>query len=661
MTLNFKKKQNLINERKIINNIKALALDMIDNAKSGHPGITLGMTSTLYTLYAKHLKFDNKNPSWLNRDRLVLSAGHVVPVVYSILFLADFDLKIEDLKRLRRLGSITPGHPEIGITPGIDCTTGPLGQGVASAVGLAIGERYLNNFYKKNNLFDYYTYLLCSDGDLMEGLSYEAFSLASTLKLNKLIAIYDSNQITLDGRASQSFTEDVERRFQALNFHIIHVKDGENLNSLDRAINKAKSHQDYPTIIIVHTTIGKDSVKEGTNLVHGSPLDQEDLVSIKEKFAVHNVPFAVSEDAVKDFREMINNRLENVYHNWYKKYEHLDENIKTDIDKIHNRELVFDLINLTYELPEDLKESTREASGFILNQVSKEFPLLIGGSADLSTSTKTYLKEEKDFSSYNYSGRNIWFGVREHAMGGVMNGIALAGLRPFGSTFLAFADYLKPALRMSCLMNLPVIYIFSHDSVTVGEDGPTHQPVEQLVSLRSTPNLTVFRPADLNETIGSYKKLLMMNTPTALILGRNRVKIQKLTSSIEVEKGAYIVKKEEKEDFTTIITCGEELEYVLEAVDNLLSKGYGIRVVSMPSIELFNKQSLTYREKILPIEKKIIAIELGSSYSWHQFTKPENIIGIDQFGFSGKKDEILEKFGFDSKSLEEKIEKIINI
>lgn len=658
MTLGFKNKKNVLNEKKIINNLKALALDMINNAKSGHPGISIDMASTIYTLYAKHLKYDTKNPDWINRDRLLLSAGHVAPLVYATLFMVGFDITLEDLKALRRLGSITPGHPEINVTPGIDVSTGPLGQGVANAVGVAIGERFLNARYKKNNLIDYYTYVLCGDGDLMEGVSYEALSLASTLKLNKLIVIYDSNNITLDGRKSQSFTENIEKRFEALNFNIIHVKDGDNIDSLDKAIIRAKSSKEYPSIIIVNTIIGKGSILENTNLVHGTPLEEEDLANLKESLGVHNVPFTISDDAVNDFRLQVQNRLENVYHHWHKKYERLDDETRVEVDKIINNDLTFDLLNLTYDLPDDLKESTREASGFILNQISKSFPLLIGGSADLSSSTKTYLNDEKDFTSANYSGRNIWFGVREHAMGSILNGMALAGVRPFGSTFLAFSDYLKPALRMSALMNLPVIYIFTHDSVTVGEDGPAHQPVEQLVTLRSTPNLTVFRPADLNEVIGSYKVLMMMTTPVALILGRNRVKIQKLTSAMDVSRGGYILKQEEKEDFVTLITCGEELENVLEATDNLISKGYGIRVVSMPSIELFKKQSLAYQEKIIPKDKLVIAIELGSSYSWYQFTK--HVISVDQFGYSGKKNEILEKFGFDSKTLEERIERIIN-
>lgn len=649
------------NEQKIIDNLRALSIDMIHEANSGHPGIALDAAPILYTLYGKHLNINPSDPNWVNRDRFIMSSGHGSSLLYATLYMAGYDLTLEDLKDFRKINSKTPGHPEYKTTPGIDMSTGPLGQGIATSVGMAIGETYLREYYKKQNLniFDYYTYVLCSDGDLMEGVSFEAIALAGTLKLNKLIVLYDSNKICLDGKTSDSTNMDVCEYFHSLNWNTT-VVDGEDLNAIDNAITKAKQSS-QPNLIVINTTIGKHSTMAGTNKIHGATLNTEEITHIKNNLGMRDIPFTVSNDALEEFRNMITSRVENNYKKWNEDYEKLPEEIKLKLDKIKNNDLSLDDTSIDYEINEEKEENLRESSSKVLNYLSKNNPLFIGGSADLSSTILTKLNEYKDYTSDNCLGRNINYGVREHAMGAIMNGLSLSGIRNFSSTFLTFSDYMKPAIRLACQMDLANIYIFSHDSISVGKDGPTHQPTEQLISLRATPNLEVFRPSDANEIIGTYKVITeKKNGPSAIILGRNTTILKENTSINDVKKGAYIVKKENKNLSAIIISNGEELDLALEVANSLEEKGYDIRVVSMPSIELFKKQEKTYQDEILPFGIKVFVIEASSSYSWHEFVYNDKyLITVDEFGKSGLKEDVLNEFGFTKEQITEKIENLL--
>lgn len=636
---------------KIVSQIRSLGLDMIQNAKSGHPGITLGAAPILYTLYSKHLKINPKDPSWINRDRFVMSAGHGSALLYSTLYLAGYNIELDDLKNFRKIDSITPGHPEYGVTPGVDASTGPLGQGVGMAVGMAIAEEYLRKTLKDNNepIVSYNTYCLVGDGDLMEGINYEALSLAGTLKLNKLIILYDNNNNSLDGNISITFTEDVSKRMEAFGFNVIEVNDGEDLLAIDHAIEKAKESE-KPTFISIKTTIGKYSKLEGTNLVHGKILDEDDVLEIKKKLNVREIPFTVSSEIVEYFQNEISTRIEKEY-NQFKENLEKSEN-KNIINRLINKEYSLSLKNLDISIDEISDKSLRNLSSKIINSV--DAPLLIGGSCDLFTSCKTYQKDKGDFSHKLREGKNLWFGVREHGSGAIINGLALSGLRAYTSTFLSFSDYMKPAIRMSALMNLPVIYIFTHDSVTVGEDGPTHQPIEQLDMLRLIPNVEVYRPADMNEVIGTYKTILSKNEGVSVIvLSRNEVEQLTTTSINEVAKGAYIVSREESTLQGILISSGEDLQTAMELKRRLLTKGIETRVVSMTSIERFTKMDKEYQEEILPTNVKKVAIEASTGLSYLPFVENKNrLINIEKFGYSGSKEEVLKKLEFDIDSIE---------
>lgn len=638
---------------KVVNNMRALGIDMIENANSGHPGIVLGAAPILYTLYAKHLKFNPEDEKWVNRDRFVLSAGHGSALLYANLYMAGFDLTIDDLKEFRKIDSKTPGHPEVFVTPGVDCSTGPLGQGIANAVGMAIGERYLNKLYAKEKCIDFYTYCLCGDGDLMEGISYEATSLAGKLELNKLILLYDCNKVCLDGYTKDTFIDDIKKRFESINFYVEESDD--DVSNIDQAITRCKEQKTRPSIVIVNTTIGKYSKNEGTNKVHGSVLDKEDVKQINEKMGIINAPFSVSEEAVSYFREQIESRNKPLYKEYLNKVKKLDEEINKELEQLKNLTTEVLFKNFSFDLAEDKQEATRTSSGKVLNALASTSKFLLGGSADLSSSNKTYLSEFEKFSSKNRDGKNIFYGVREHAMGAISNGLALVGLKPFASTFLVFSDYLKPAIRMSAMMNLPVTYVFTHDSLTVGEDGKTHQPVEQLVGLRAIPNLEVFRPADANEVLGTYKTIF--NGPTAVILSRNKTPILEQTSINDVKHGAYILEEEVGELQGIILASGEEVSLALEVVEYFKNKNIGVRLVSMPSQERFEKSTEKYKEKILPKGKKIFVIERSSSYSWYKYTSDKDaLFTVDAFGYSGSKEEIDKKTHFTKEEIIEKIE-----
>ena len=648
-----------INEQKIIDQIRCLGIDMIHEANSGHPGIVLGAAPILYTLYAHQLHIDPTAPDYFNRDRFVMSAGHGSALLYATLYMAGYPITLEDLKSFRQIDSITPGHPEYGVTPGVDCTTGPLGQGIATAVGMAMAEASLRTRYP--NLISHYTYVLCGDGDLMEGISYEACSLAGTLKLNKLIVLYDSNNICLDGPTSYTFNENVAMRFISQGWNVITVEDGNSYELINKAIEEAKTSTEKPTLIEVKTTIGKYSMLEGTNKVHGSPLSDEDIEKIKEKCGIRNIPFAISQNLLEEFQYILKSRGEGFNNLFLEQLSKESESVQKEISYFMNPDKKIEIKELFYDAPESKIESTRETSSKILNAIVQDNPYMLGGSADLFGANKTFIKDGGTFQRENYLGKNIYFGVREHAMAAITNGLALCGFRPYASTFLSFSDYLKPSLRLSCMMNLSNIYIFSHDSISVGEDGPTHQPVEQLLMLRSLPNLDVFRPADANEVIGSYKTILSnINSPAAITLSRNKLPILENTKANLVEKGGYIVLDTMKKPDGIVVSYGEELHEVLFAAKNLLTKGINVRVVSMPNLERFLKQDSEYIDSVLPVEIKKMAVVADVDYAWNKIIfNSKNIISLDTFGTSASKEDIYHRYGIDAKSLEEKIENLL--
>ena len=645
-------------EEKIIGEIKSLGLDMIEEAGSGHPGIVLGAAPILYTLYLNHLRFDASNPNFYNRDRFIMSAGHGSSLLYSILYFAGYDLSLDDLKAFRRLNSKTPGHPEYKKTPGVEMTTGPLGQGFATAVGYAIAEKHTEALInKKEKVIDYNIYCLCGDGDLMEGVSYEAASLAGSLKLDNLIVLYDSNKITMDGKIDNVFDEDITKRFESMNWTVLTTSDEP--QDIDDAIIKAKE-ADKPTIIQVATTIGKDSSLADSNKSHSGCFDKEEISKIKITLGVRDIPFTISNEAVEEFRSYIKERNKDLVTNFDEIKEMLDEEEMSILNKLINPDKSIKLTTLDYTKPDDNEELLRISANKVLNSYSLISPLIIGGNADTSSSTKIYLNELTPFTKDNYIGRNITFGVREHAMASIANGLALAGYRPFVSTFLSFSDYLKPALRLTALMDLPVTYIFTHDSISIGQDGPTHQPVEQLVSLRAIPNMEVFRPADSNEVIGSFKTIYENNSPSSLIIGRGSIKILESTSISATSKGGYIVHNEERKLDGVIIATGEEVTLALEVMQLLKEKGYDLRVVSMPSIERYNNLTKEEKEELLPLGVKKFVIEKGSSYSWYSFVyKDSYLFTLDKFGASGKTEEVNSFYGFTKEEISLKIEALL--
>lgn len=632
-----------------INNVKSLAIDMIDEAQSGHPGAALSTATILYTLYANHMHVNPKDTLWINRDRFVLSAGHASASLYVILYMAGF-LTLKDLKEFRCINSTTPGHPEYKITPGVDMTTGPLGQGFAAAVGMAIAEKHLKQ--KFDGLIDYYTYALVSDGDLMEGISYEAASLAGHLKLDNLIVLYDSNDVSLDGKLDLAFSEDVCQRFDAAGWYTCIVKN--NTHEINRAILRAKK-SGLPSFIEVKTTIGEGSILEGTSAVHGKPLTKEDIIQLKQKLGMPNEKFFVDEEALLTFKDQIMTRLKEKYIKWQDDYNNYLLNLKNkeEVNDFYNK-----IIRVQNNYVEKDAETTIDSNEKILNCLANKTDLLFGGSCDLASSTKTYIKDKEIFSKENYAGSNIFFGVREHAMGGILNGLALSGFLPFGSTFLAFADYLKPAIRISALENLPVTYIFTHDSVNGGKDGPTHQPFDQIPMLRSIPNLTVYRPADFDEVLGAWNAILAYQKPSALILSKQITKNIN-TSYSNVINGAYVVYDESDKFDAVLVATGSEVATCINIAKSLRGQ-YNLRVVSMPSVELFLKKPKKYQYEIIPPYAKTIFVEASNQMGLRQFVKHDKyLITINSFGCSGAKEDVLDKLDFTEEKIKEKIRNLL--
>ncbi len=648
-------------DEKVINGIKNLSLDMINEAKSGHPGICLGASPIIYTLFSRHLTFNPEDGNWLNRDRFILSAGHGSALLYSTLFFAGYPIKLEDLKSFRQLNSICVGHPELNTRVGVEITTGPLGQGFASAVGFAIAEEYLSNNLNKE-VFNHYTYCLVSDGDLMEGISYEAASLAGSLKLGKLIVLYDSNNMTSDGKTENVFDEDVVKRFEACGWHTEFVKDGQNIDTIDVAIKKAKQIKDKPSIIQIKTVLGLGSIKQNTHLVHKNPLEEKDLDAVKEKIGVNKIPFYVSKESVEYFRNKINSRCLPIYKTWKEKYSKVmaeESVIQKTLKYMENDDFHIDLKRIKINMDEKYNEELRVANGKIINLLSSMCPVLMSGSADLFESTKTYIDNGKNFM-YGIYGRNINFGVREGLMAGVLNGLSLNGIRGIVSTFLGFSDYMKPGIRLSALMNLPVTYVFTHDSISIGEDGPTHQPVEQLANLRNIPGMTVFRPCDIKEIIGCWDYIINNRKPISLIISKDKLPPLENSSIKDIYNGAYIIKKERGRLSGIIMSSGSEVHKAIEISDLLEKKAIYTRVISVVSIELFKMQSDEYKNLLLPQGIKTVVIECSNDKNWCEYVYNDRyIINIDKFGKSGNKKDILEYFEFDIKSLIDKVERLL--
>ena len=641
-----------------VNTLRTLSIDAIQRADSGHPGLPMGAAPMAYVLWTRHLKINPKtHMNWVNRDRFVLSAGHGSALLYSLAHLAGYDVSMDDLKNFREWKSNTPGHPEYGCTDGVEATTGPLGQGISMAVGMAMAEAHLGKKFNREGypVMDHYTYALIGDGDLMEGVASEAASLAGHLKLGKLIALYDSNGISLDGKTSASFTENVGARFEAYGWQYILVEDGFNLEEIDKAIVQAKAESDKPTIIEIKTTIGYGSENQGTHKVHGSPLGEEGVAHAKEVYNWNYPPFTVPEEVSQRFKECIQDKgveVENKWNEMFEAYKKEYSDLAQKFSDGFSNKVPNTLGDILPQYGEDDSIATRAASQKAINALAKEVSSLWGGAADLASSNKTVIAGEGDFQPESYEGRNIWFGVREFGMACAMNGIMLhGGTRVFGSTFFVFSYYLKAAIRLSAIQKLPVIYVLTHDSVAVGKDGPTHEPIEQLAGLRTIPNVQVFRPADGNETSAAWKVALeTLDKPTILVLSRQNLDtlpISKEKVFDGVEKGGYVVQEAESEADGILIATGSEVGLALKAKEELQKKGKDVSVVSLPSWERFEAQSEEYKNTVISPElKKRMTIEAGTTYGWAKYAGDHGVmIGIDEFGMSAPSDIVLRELG----------------
>lgn len=654
-----------------VNAIRVLSADAIQKAKSGHPGLPLGAAPAAYELWARHMNHNPKNPEWKNRDRFVLSGGHGSMLLYSLLHLFGYgDLSIDDIKNFRQLDSKTPGHPEYGHTVGIEATTGPLGQGMAMAVGMAMAEAHLAAVFNKDgyNVVDHYTYVLGGDGCMMEGISSESFSLAGTLGLSKLIVLYDSNNISIEGSTDIAFTEDVMKRFEAFGFQTIEVEDGNDLGAIGAAIEEAKADKNRPSLIKINTLIGYGCpAKQGKASAHGEPLGEDNVAALKENLGWPcKEAFEVPQEVYDYYKELASDRAkaEDEWNKLFAEYCSKFPEMKEMWDNYYNGYDMSDLFNSEeYWAAGDKPEATRNTSGTVLNLIKQHMPNMIGGSADLAPSNKTNMKDAGDFSRDNYAGSNIHFGVREQAMTAITNGIALhGGLRPFAATFFVFSDYTKPMARLSSLMKLPVTYIFTHDSIGVGEDGPTHEPIEQLAALRSLPNFTVFRPCDKVETSAAWMyAATSKETPTALVLTRQNLP-QMPGSSKEALKGGYIIDDSSKAvPDAIIIASGSEVSLAVEAKAELAKKDIDVRVVSMPSMELFEEQSAEYRESVLPdAVRKRVAVEALSDFGWYRYVGLDGaVVSMKGFGASGPAAELFKKFGLTTEAVVKAVEGIM--
>ena len=648
--------------------IRSLGIDTINKANSGHPGMVLGSAPALYTLFNKELNIYNKEAEWINRDRFVLASGHASALLYSMLHLTGFDVTIDDLKNFRQLNSHTPGHPEIEMTHGVDASSGPLGQGIPMAAGMAMAEKFLASQYNKENfdIIDHYTYVLCGDGDMQEGVTYEAASLAGHLSLGKLIVLYDANKVTLDGPLSMSFSENVKKRYEACNWQVLEVKDGNDINEIHKAIKKGKKEQFKPTLIIVNTVIGFGSANQGTNKVHGAPLGKEDGKNAKLSYGFDHDEFYVPEEVYEDFKKKTIKRGKSKFNKWNKLFNEYKEQYPTEAKQLEDAiagKYSLNIDELLKNYPVGHNDATRNTSLEVIQEVAKQNPTFLSGTADLASSTKTKIKDEDDFSVENYNGRNLVFGIREFAMVAIMNGMTLhKGVKVSSGGFLVFSDYFKAAVRMACLMKLPIILPLSHDSIAVGEDGPTHQPIEQFAMLRSIPNMHVIRPGDAVETAAAWKLAIeSTENPTALILTRQNVETMENSSVEGVSKGAYVIGKEENHLDAIIIASGSEVNLAMKAKKVLLEKGIDVRVVSMPCQEIFDQQDEQYKEAVLPnAMRKRLSVEMASSFGWHKYVGLDGItMSIDEFGKSAPAQDVIQSYGFTVDGVVENIEKLL--
>jgi transketolase len=657
-------------DQRCINTIRMLSVDAVQTANSGHPGMPMGAAAMAYVLWTRFLRHNPKDPTWPNRDRFVLSAGHGSMLIYSLLHLCGYDLSLEELQNFRQWGSKTPGHPEHGHTPGVETTTGPLGQGFANGVGMALAERYLAARFNKPGyqIIDHFTYGIVSDGDLMEGISHEAASLAGHLGLGKLIYFYDDNHISIEGNTDITFTENRTGRFEAYDWHVQNVADGNDLPALEQAIVEAQNETNRPSLIAVRTHIGYGSPnKQDTAGAHGEPLGTEEIQRTKENLGWPQEPaFLIPDDVLAHFRQAIavGQKLEN---RWHKAFENYQTEFKESAAECR-RWLSGQLPDgwekdIPVFEPDEKGMATRVASGKVLNAVAPTVANLVGGSADLAPSTKTLIDDETDFQANNYGGRNLRFGVREHGMGGILNGMALhGGLIPYGATFLIFSDYMRPSIRLAALTEQQVIYVFTHDSIGLGEDGPTHQPIEQLAALRAIPNLVLIRPCDANETAQAWQAAIQhRDGPVALALTRQNLptldRSAQYASAAGLHQGGYVLSEatDDKPE-VILIASGSEVPIALKAAEMMIAKGYPTRVVSMPSWELFDAQPAEYRDQILPpaVTAKI-AIEAGSAQGWHRFVGDAGrVVALDHFGASAPAQTLFEKFGLTAERVVEK-------
>jgi transketolase len=649
-----------------INTIRTLSMDAVQKANSGHAGAPMGLAPAAYVLWTQIMKHNPENPGWLDRDRFVLSAGHASMLLYSMLHLSGYDVSLDDIMNFRQWGSKTPGHPEFGHTPGVETTTGPLGQGFANAVGMAMAERHLASRFNQtgHEIVDHYTYMICGDGDMMEGISSEAASLAGHLGLARLICIYDDNEISIEGSTDIAFTEDVALRFEAYNWHILKVDDGNDVDAISNALEAAKAETRRPSLIIMRTHIAFGSPnKQDTAAAHGAPLGEEEVRLTKKCLAwPEDVFFGVPEKALKKFRKCIETGKEaesiwkHKYEVYTKEYPDLEKELKDAMSGFLTKGWDADIPEFSTS---DSPVATRVASGMVLNAIAGRLPSLIGGSADLAPSNKTYIDSSHEFQKNRYDGRNIRFGVREHAMGGIMSGMSLHnGLRPYGGTFLVFADYLRPAIRVACLMKLPVIYVFTHDSIAVGEDGPTHQPVEHLAILRAIPGLTVIRPADASETAEAWRLAVKTtNGPVALILSRQKLPVlEPNNSEYGLADGAYILSDSDGKPDIILIATGSEVHLALAAQRLLTQQDISVRVVNMPSWELFEKTPKEYQDRVLLPDVTVrLAVEAGIPQGWERYVgNSGDIVGIKGFGASAPGDTVMQKFGFTPENIVQK-------
>ena len=656
-------------DQKAVNVIKNLTLDMIQNSGSeGNYGICFSSAPILYTLFTKHLNVNPSIPDWINRDRFVLSASHASALLYATMFLSGYPLMIDDLKSYKQFESKTPAYPNIN-TPGVDISTGPLGEGFASAVGMALAEKKLEAMYNSNKsktkkLFDYKVYVLASDGDLMKGISYEAASFAGTMGLNNLIVLYDSNDVSSDGDIKKIFSENVLSRFSALGWNTIFVKNGNSSSEISKAIEKAKTSK-YPTLIQVKTIIGEGLLNQGNMITHSQFLDKNDIDQFKQKTGVGTIPFTILKEPASHIRDTVVQRSIKIYQDWegtYNEYKKmLNPTQLVEINNINQNLVNIDLNKANLPIDYNNKESMRESNHRIMNIIGDSVYNFIGGSADLANSTRVHLDNQGDVLYNKYDGKNLYFGVRDNFMGACLNGLALSGFRSFGSSLLAFSDDMKESIRQTALMNLPVTYIFTHDSVTNSFDGPTHQPVEQLAGLRAIPNLFVFRPADIKEIIGTWNVILNNKIPAVISLPKTEVKAEQGTNPVSVTKGAYIAGNEKERIDAVIIATGSEVQLAKSLQVKLLQeKNIDVRVVSMPCMELYNMQTNEYKESIIPTGSKIFILEFGSSFGWEKFVpSSEYLLNVDTFGASGSKEDVLSYLGINSDELIKRIENLV--